>query len=105
VLLIHCAATEFSKYFTALSKIEDLIAVFPDESLASMPELGQALSSTNEYLGLSRTAALEREPRESFPNVVQVLRGTARVPVTFELGVTHIKITSVRDVCTHLVFV
>ncbi|KAH7098759.1 hypothetical protein BKA62DRAFT_711739 [Auriculariales sp. MPI-PUGE-AT-0066] len=80
-ILHGVAKSEFSKYFTALSKVQDLVDILPSGSLAAMPGL----------------AALEREPRDTFPNVVQVLRGTARLSVSFELGQTHIKITSTRS--------
>jgi hypothetical protein len=99
VTIYLAAETEFSKYFTALSRVDDLADVLPHGLLAGMPGFGESnVCALTKQLTLV-AAALEREPRDAFPSVVQVLRGTARVPVLFELGQTHIKITSVGEVC------
>lgn len=41
-------------------------------------------------------AALEREPKQSFKDVMQEVQGAVRVPVVFQLGTSHLRITIVR---------
>ncbi|KZV91150.1 hypothetical protein EXIGLDRAFT_693968, partial [Exidia glandulosa HHB12029] len=79
--VLHALANvPFGKQITAINSLEDLTDVLPASSVAT----------------IDSSASLDGEAKESFPEVYQVLRGAAQIPVTFQLGTTHIRITSTK---------
>ncbi|EJD36584.1 hypothetical protein AURDEDRAFT_117057 [Auricularia subglabra TFB-10046 SS5] len=79
--VLHALANvPFGKHIMAVSSLQDLADILPASSLAAM----------------TSCASLDRELKETFTDVTQVLRGAARIPVTFQLGTTHIRVTSTK---------